>query len=194
MIEELIDSKRKQLSEVGYIQFSENELDSLNLQNVQKIQETFHGFGFMRLPQKEILFFEWLKEKDREVWDDLWESDDEPYLVSLDFLKFFTGDGNGFPICDLENVDNYWFSFKHIKPKGREKFSEINTKLENNEKLNLEQTLLMEVTRNAIDIWHFAYFYELSVKQVKEKISEMNSNDIMVHLPDRDDLTKYIDF
>lgn len=193
-VDEFIDTKKKQLKKLGFIKFKKNELEQMNPQQLNKIEKSFRGHGVMKLPTEEIKFFTWVKQHDEDVWDDLWDSDDEPYLVSTDFLHHFSGDANGFPICDLENVENYWFTHKHIKPNGKLKFETINIKIESDEELELEELLLYEIVQNPIDIWHFSYRYNLSIKKVKEKILEMHRNDILVHLPNRDDLLKYIDF
>ncbi|MFC2088957.1 hypothetical protein ACFLSX_05085 [Calditrichota bacterium] len=194
IVNDLIETKRKQLSELGFIQFNQSELEKLDSRQMNKIEQTFQGHGVMKLPEQEIQFFVWVKQHDQDVWNDLWDTDDEPYLVSIEFLHHFSSDGNGFPICDLENVENFWFSQKHIKPNGKLKFEIINNKIENNEKLNLEELLLYEIVQNPIDIWHFSHRYKVPLDKVKAKILEMNSNDVLVHLPNRDDLLKYIDF
>ncbi len=193
-IKDLIKKKNEQLSADGIIQFDENELEQLSAKDIEKIKSEFPGKGFMRLPKNEIIFFEWLKKNDEQIWDDLWDDDDEPYRVSLDFLNHFIEKRNGFPICDLENSDNYWFCVKHIKPKGKQKFEEINKKIENNKNLNLEELLIYEIVQGSTDVWHFSFRYKLPIKKVKEKIIEMKSDDILVLLIFINDLVKYLDF
>jgi len=194
IIYKLIESKKKQFSEKGFIQFTDSEIINLDEKSIQQIEKVFKGYGILKLPQKEIVFFEWLKENDEAVWNDLWNTDDEPYKISIEFLHHFINDENGFPICDLENEDNYWFSVKHIKPKGKQNFEEINQKLKTNQKLNLEELLLYEIVQNSIDIWHFSYRYKIDLDKVKELVEELHKNDILVHLTNREDLVKYIDF
>ncbi len=194
MINKLIEQKKKQYSELGYIQFSDSEISNINQKSIDLIEKAFKGYGLLKLPPKEIAFFEWLKENDRAVWNDLWEADDDPYKISIEFLHHFIKDENGFPICDLENEDNYWFSVKHIKPKGKQHFEEINLKLKINQKLNLEELLLYEIVQNSIDIWHFCYRYRTDLDKAKGLVAKLHKNDILVHLTDREDLVKYIDF
>jgi len=194
MIDNLIESKKKQYSELGYIQFEDSEISGLNQKLIEQIEKAFKGYGLLKLPPKEIAFFEWLKEIDEPIWNDLWESDDDPYKISIEFLHHFINDENGFPICDLENEDNYWFCIKHIKPKGKQNFESINLKLNSRQKLNIEELLLYEIAQNSIDIWHFCYRYKIGLDKAKELIAELHKNDILVHLTDRDDLVKYIDF
>jgi hypothetical protein len=194
MINKLIEIKRKEHAEVGFIHFDDKEITELNQESIIQIEEAFKGFGILRLPPNEILFFEWLKENDSEVWNDLWDDGDEPYHISVDFLHHFSKDENGFPICDLENTDNYWFSVRHIKPKGKQNFETINLKLRSGQQLTLEELLLYEIVQNSIDIWHFCYRYKINLDKAKNLVAEMHKNDILVHLTNRDDLIKYIDF
>jgi len=193
MTDKLIKSKKKQYSELGYIQFDDTEISKLTQKSIEDIEKAFKGYGLLKLPPKEIAFFEWLKENDENVWNDLWECDDEPYKISIEFLHHFLNDENGFPICDLENEDNYWFSVKHIKPKGKQNFESINMKLKSRQKLTLEELLLYEIVQSSIDIWHFCYRYKIDLDKAKGLVTELHKNDILVHLTDREDLVKYID-
>ena len=194
MTDKLIELKKKQYEESGYIQFSDSEISNLTTKSIEEIEKAFKGYGLLKLPPKEIAFFEWLKENDENVWDDLWEIDDEPYNVSIEFLHHFINDENGFPICDLGNEDNYWFSVKHIKPKGKQNFESINMKLKNRQKLTIEELLLYEIVQSSIDIWHFCFRYKIDLNKAKGLVAELHKNDILVHLTDRDDLIKYIEF
>lgn len=194
MLNTIIENKKKQYADDGYIQFSDSEISKLSKTSIEDIEKAFKGFGLLKLPPKEIEFFKWLKENDEPVWNDLWDSDDEPYKISIEFLHHFIGGENGFPICDLENEDNYWFSVKHIKPKGKQNFESINMKLKTRQKLTFEELLLYEIVQNSIDIWHFCYRYDIAIDKAKAIVAEMQKNDILVHLVDREDLLKYIDF
>lgn len=193
MLEELLKQKQAQLAKNGWIDFTESELKNLTTAQAVWISTEFHGHCLMKLPENEIRFFEWLKKNDPAVWKDLWEEDDQ-YLVSIDFLSSMTADGNGFPICDLESNDNFWFSERHLKPKGRQIFQVIEQKLKNNQKLSVEETLLFEIASGAIDIWHFCYRYQVPVSLVKQKVEILKLEDVLVHLTNREDLVKYIDF
>jgi hypothetical protein len=194
MIDKIIESKKKKFSEKGYIQLSDSEISNLDGKSIQQIIKAFKGFGILKLPQKEINFFEWLKENDKAVWNDLWDTGDDPYKISIEFLSHLKSNENGFPICDLEIEENYWFSVKHIKPKGKQFFDVINQKLKSRQKLNIEELLLYEIVQNSIDIWHFSYRYKIDLDKAKKLVKKMHKNDILVHLTDREDLVKYIDF
>ena len=193
MINKILIEKEKQLHTKNYIQFSEIELSHLKREDIKTIEEHFHGHALMLLPESEIEFFEWLKKADREVWDDLWSDDETPYLVSSDFLHHFIEDGKGFPICDLVNVVNFWFCDKHIKPNGKMKFETINNKLNNEEKLTVVEAMILEIATGSTDLWHICFKYKFPVSKAKLIISEMQKDNIIVHLENREDLVKYLD-
>ena len=192
-IRELILEKEHQLLKQKYVTFSDEEIGNLRLDHIQKIIEHFHGHALMKLPESEINFFEWLKEKDRSVWDDIWEGEDNRYLVSIDLLRQFVDEKNGFPICDLENEANYYFTSRHIKTKGMEELENIIEKTKRNEKLKVFEFFLLELQIAPTDIWHFAFRYKLSVPKVKEMIESLVYKGFLVHLPKREDLVIYID-
>jgi len=193
MIEEIISQKETQLQEQGFIEFSDEELANYTKEMVEQIEEHFRGYAMMMLPESELEFFEWLKKEDRAVWDDLWKDEENPYNVSIDFLHHFLEDGNGFPICDLIDEENYWFTAKHIKPKGLEQFDVINEKIDRNQRFTFEEALLFEIIKHSIDIWHFCYRYKMPIHVAKQKIMKMKSDDLLVHLTKREDLVKYLD-
>jgi hypothetical protein len=192
-LENTISAKEKQLEVDGYIQFSSKDLLNMSVKEAQVLEAHFHGRAMMALPSEEIEFFKWLHENDPAVWDDLWKNEEEPYRVSVDFLHHFIQNGNGFPICDLINVDNYWFHSRHLKPKALEKMDEIQQKLNSKKSLSFEEGILVEIARGSLDLWHFCYRYNLPVYVAKRKIEEMHKEDLLVHLKDREDLVKYLD-
>jgi hypothetical protein len=192
-LDNLIKTKEKELDSKGFISFDHADLKKMTKKNAQAIENYFHGRAMMELPEEEINFFKWLKENDPTVWEDLWKNDIEPYRVSLDFLHHFIQNGNGFPICDLIDADNYWFHSRHIKPKALEKMDEIQQKLNNRNSLSFEEGILIEIARGSIDLWHFCYRYKLPLSVAKKKIEIMHRDDLLVHLSNRDDLVKYLD-
>lgn len=192
-ISKLIDSKEKMLESDHCLQFSTEELSKLDKTKTKKIEEHFHGRAMMKLPEDEIQFFEWLKQNDPPIWNDLWEDGTEPYCISIDFLHHFIKFSNGFPICDLIGVDNYWFTGRHIKPKGMEKMEDIGVKVNEGITLSFEEAFLVETFRGSIDLWHFCYRYKVPIKVAKERIDDMHREDLIVHLSEREDLVKYLD-
>ena len=193
MLRELLIEKEKQLHEAGYLVFTETELTNMSVDLANKLKEHFHGIALMQLPEEEITFFEWLKSEDITVWNDLWANEEDPNMVSIDLLPYFIGEANGFPICDLIDEPNYWFSPKHIKPKGTEKFSVIEKKISANKNLTVDEALLVEVSQAPVDIWHFCYQYNYPVKKAKNIVRNMHRDDLLVHLTEREDLVKYIE-
>jgi hypothetical protein len=190
----LINRKDREYQENGFLQFSADELAKLTNAEISRIKDHFQGYALMKLPEKEIAFFEWLKINDRPVWDDLWPEAETEYMVSIDLLDHFMHSGNGFPICDLVGEANYWFTARMIKPKGRELFPEIEQKLDGDNKLTFEEALLVEIMQGPIDLWHFCHRYKISIAFAKSRIDQMQQEDLLVHLHDREDLVKYIDF
>ncbi len=194
-IRKLLEEKENQLSRHGYMEFGAEELDNLNTIDLKHILDVFKGHALMKLPASEIRFFEWLKEADPSVWDDLWaDAEDEAYLVSVNFLSHFVGRNLGFPICDLVDEPNYWFSPRHIKPKGREELDEIFVKVEQGVKLNLAEYFLYSLHAGSFDIWHFCYKHKLDIADVKAIVEDLVFRGLLVHLTQRDDLVKYLDF
>jgi hypothetical protein len=188
MIEEIIQQKQLQLKDQDYVWFSEEELEAMNENDVSAVENHFSGHTLMRLPQEEIEFFEWLKKVDLPVWQDLWDTEEEPYLVSISFLHHFLQEQNGFPICDLVDEANYWFCKRHLKPKGIEIMVEANGK-----EIPFEQRLIAEILNGSIDLWHFCYRNNIPVDYAKSRVQEMHRNDLLVHLESREDLVKYLD-
>jgi len=189
----LISTKEKLLESKGFINFDQADLKEMTKKSAKVVEKHFRGRAMMELPTKEIDFFIWLKKNDPPVWNDLWKEEDQPYRVSLDFLHHFIQNGNGFPICDLINSDNYWFHSGHLKPKSFEKMNEIQQKLDDKGSLSFEEGLLIEIARGSIDLWHFCYRHKLPISVAKQKIEIMHRDDLLVHLRSRDDLVKYLD-
>ncbi|MHB2156283.1 hypothetical protein ACX8XN_18065 [Calditrichota bacterium GD2] len=195
-LKSIIKKKEIQKAKRQFIQFSEGELQNLRADEIERIIDHFRGNTLVKLPESEIAFFEWLKENDRAVWDDLWaEGEEEGYLVSVDFLREFIRETPSFPICDLVEQPNYWFSVRHIKPKGMEYLqNELMLKVEIDEPLTLEERFLLEISVASTDIWHFCHRYRIDIEEMKNAISEMVYKGWLVHLTSRDDLVKYLDF
>ena len=192
-LSELINKKQEEFNQKNYIQFEQQDLEQLDAKSALKVIDHFHGHTLMKLPQTEIDFFEWLKINDNAVWNDLWQDEEDLYMVSIDLLRHFLKGKSGFPICDLE-IPNYYFTVKHIKPKGLEQMETILSKTESGKKLDIDELLLFELHLAPTDIWHFSYRYDLPVIEVKELVSEMDYKGWIVHLPKSEDLLRYIDF
>lgn len=194
-IKNLIKNKQKQLETLSYIEFSDAEIKELSQSDKKKIISAFHGQALLKIPDSEVAFFEWVKKEDFTVWNDLWgDFPEREYQVSMDFLEYFGGAQNGFPICDLEEAENYFFTLEHIKPEGRNAMPAIVEKNDARKQLDIDELLLFELHLAPIDIWHFAYRYKLPLNTAKQMISDMVYKSWIVHLTERDDLLKYITF
>ena len=158
------------------------------------IKNFYDGKYFMKLPESEIAFFEWLKENDPEIWKDLWdESPIEPYCVSFDFLPYLIRHGNGFPICDLLNNENYYFTPIHINGREAELMVEtIKQRFLNRDSLTPAQTLLMEISLNPIDIWHFSYKYNIEIYKAQVAVAQLVEDESIVHFKLAEHLANFI--
>jgi len=149
----------------------------------------------MRLPEWEIAFFEWLREVDPPVWHDLWgDSSQQPYIVGISFLLPLLQDRlRGFPICDLVSVSNYYFTPAHITPnEGVALLEAIHTAGREGKPLTLAQEFLLEVSRGAIDIWHFAYYRQVDVAAVKEAVADLVQAQALLHFRSAEELAEYV--
>ena len=116
--QELLDWCEEQVKVRPYIHFPEELFQAIPKETTEKVVKQFGSRSLMRLPEREIKYFEWLKEADPEVWHDLWNDDEgETYLVGISFLPMFSDITRGFPICDLEHYDNYYFTLTHFVEK-----------------------------------------------------------------------------
>ena len=192
-IDSFIVEKEDELRENNFIEFSDKDISELEDPHFGKVVSHFHGRALMKLPPAEIEFFEWLKHSDNKIWNDLWADEEDVYKVSIDLLPQFSKTRNGFPICDLQDGLNYYFTVKHIKQEGLEQMESILQKIENKIKLKIDELILYELHIAPFDIWHFSYRYDLPLDKVKLLISEMEYKGWIVHLSDSEDLLRYID-
>jgi len=193
-IKAFISLKEAACSEGNHLYFTREELNNLRPDEAQHLIRHWHGRFMFRLPEEEIIFFNWLKITDQGVWQDLWADASDGYVVSIDLLREFLPDRTGFPICDLLNHKNYWFSAGHIKPAGLQHLSVLLNRLEQDGKMTIAEHLLLEISSHPIDIWHFCYANHLDLQRVKKVIDDMIYQGWIVHLPRREDLIRYIDF
>jgi hypothetical protein len=191
-LQDLIKQKEADHSENNFIQFSDKEIAGLDSKKVATIVDHFHGRALMKVPPSEILFFEWLKKIENRVWNDLWGEGDDLYLVSIDLLGQFLKEKNGYPICDLEE-ENYYFTVKHIKPKGMQEMERIIKKTEDGIQLDIDELILFELHIAPFDLWHFAFRYQLPMDDLKKLISDMEYKGWIVRLSESADLLRYVE-
>lgn len=180
-----------------YYDFSNEFLKSISIDEAEFIKSNSRTIQMFKLPKSEIEFFEWLKKNDKKVWDDLWGViDEEPYLVSLTFLPVVLDDsGRGFPICDLMDNDNYFFTPDHVTDEESKVFIDVaKLKLESRKRMTLKELLILEISTAPIDIWHFSYKYNFKILDVKNQIESLKSDEALVHLKEAEHLVPFIDF
>jgi hypothetical protein len=141
------------------------------------------------LPARDREFYAWLRQQDPAIWDDLWEGDEEPYLVGIGNLPDLLPNRRGFLISDLANNPNYYFSDSHITDDGRIYFDAALEIVKNNGKLSLQQAFVVEVWRAPIDQWRFAYMYNIPLATVKEMVQWLLDEGILtLSLQEEEDL------
>ncbi len=171
--------------------------DDITYDQANIILNYFPKSTLFKLPESEIKFFEWVKVNDAPVWEDLWNDEiNEPYIVSLIFLPLLIKNGyRGYPICDLLNNENYYFSPQHLSENESEIFTESSkTRFLNKESLTVPQLLAIEISMNPIDIWHFAYKHNIELAEAKKAVKALVNDEILVHLKEAEYLSTFIDF
>lgn len=187
------------LEENPYVEFTDELIYEMPDEAAEEIAKRYGNRGLMKLPSKEIEFFEWVKRNDPNVWDDLWTGDtldNESYVITLNFLPLLKKfPDRGFPICDLLSTDNYYFTAQHMVDKESEMMVEsVKQRFKGKHKLTLAQLLVLEISIDPIDIWHFAYKYKVNIDDAKEAVHELVEDGVLVHLKDADHLSSFIEF
>lgn len=176
------------LSEETFNSLTEEQIDSITA-------STYSKSRLMMLPVHEIQFFEWLKENDRPVWEDLWveESGETTYAVSISFLPLLKDISRGFPICDLRTTDNYYFVPEHLVAEERPIIIDaIKERVYANKSITTEQLLSLEISYGGIDIWHFAYHHSIELERAKKAVVALVEDTQLLWLKNSDDLAEYI--
>lgn len=190
---EWFDSQKQQ-SDI--ITLTTEVLQSLDKDNIQTIISQFHAHTFIKLPESEIAFFQWLYTVDQDVWNDLWKSEDneEPYIVGLSLLGDLVAANRGFPICDLMTTDNFYFSSEHfIKGESDDFIEAIHNKVLSDSPLTMSQLLAWEIYTAPIDIWRFCYIHKVSIHEAKKAVHELVEDRILIHLKSAAELTAYME-
>lgn len=176
------------------ITFTTEELHMLTQDDADAIMAHFDGQALMRLPSWEVEFFEWVKKEDPAAWEDLWAAEPEPYIVTIAFLPAFLETGHGFPICDLVVQDNFYFHRDFVvKPEGTDLVGIIVEKIGRGEKVTANEAFLLEIMQHPIDIWRFAYKYNLSLQDSKFMALEYVDDEVLLHLKDANELGEYVE-
>lgn len=192
---EIINFCKNQLERNDYIVFPEDVFNGLSEENTKTIIKIFGKSEVMKLPEKEIDFFEWLKINDRDIWNDLWDAEEDPYVVSVNFLPLLMNKTRGFPICDLLNNDNYYFTSSHmVDQESKDMIESVQKMYMDKKKLTIEQTLVLEISIAPIDIWRFAYRYNIPIERAKNVVSNLVDEKILVHLKESEHIANFIEF
>ncbi len=174
------------------LRLTDDEIDALRPEDMDELIQEFGSTVLVELPPREQEFLNWLRLHDPAVIEELWP-EGEPRVVSLAHLPRFRRSDRGFPICDLEHSPNYFFTSRHVKPEGLRHMGAIFHKIERNQPLSLAEALLFEMMAAPMDLWHFCRKYEVPLDRARAKIAELVSLDVLVHLPDRSDLERYLE-
>lgn len=161
----------------------------------REIAERYGRYGLIRLPAYEQHFFEWLRRRDPAVWNDLWDDQQEPYIVSLSFLEALLDRRRGFPICDLVGTDNYYFlpAMLEWTQEARDYVTAVRVRFESGQPLSTEQLLVIELLLGgAIDIWHFSYHHNIELEDAKQGVRILVEDKVLPHLRSAEQLAPFL--
>ncbi len=194
--QEIIDWIQKEKSSNLPISIPNEIFEQIDEKLANIIAEKFASDTLIHLPMHETEFFEWLRENDRNVWDDLWSGvEEKPYIVSIALLPLMVKKFSGYPICDLLNNDNYYFTEEMIVRKTSHLLLEtLREKFLRREPLTVAQALLLEISANPVDIWHFAYYHKLSIDEVKQAVRELVEDNLLLHFKKAEELAEFVQF
>ena len=180
--------------DADYLVIPEYLFSTLDESSAQFISDFFNHKKLIRLPESEIRFFEWLKENDLKIWNDLWLDESvEPYIVSITFLPLLTDKTIGFPICDLVENDNYYFTAEHIRDEEANMFLDsIRARFLRKDEITLQQALLLRISLFPTDIWHFAYNFNMDLNAVKKAVHELINDKMLIHLTETGHLAPFV--
>lgn len=193
-----LNQLKKFRNEKGVLELSDEEFYNIDLELAKSLNSE-RLIDFVKLSQHEIKFFEWLKENDPSIWDDLWKDDDleiPPYVISTLFLPMMIEDKDrGFPICDLLENDNYFFTPKHMVDEESKVMIEVaKRKFDSKKRLTHTELLALEISLGPIDIWHYSYKYGLNLQECKNTVHKLVDDNALVHLKEAEHLAPFIEF
>ena len=193
--QDLLEYCEDSIAHQNYIQLPEDLFNALTPEMVSLLVKKYGNTNMLMLPEKDLRFFEWVKNNDPEVWNDLWAGDDlQPYLVSTTLLPAIRTKARGFPICDLLETHNYYFSEAHISDKESEILLEsVKKRFMDNKTLTTPQLLLLEISLAPIDIWRFAFNHKIEIDEAKAAVHALVEDEVLVHLKDAEHLAHFLD-
>ncbi|MBC8125116.1 MAG: hypothetical protein H7X70_05230 [Candidatus Kapabacteria bacterium] len=196
-LESLVARAEKSVADKTPLLISAEELREITPEQAEALRERFVSHLLLHMPEHEVAFQEWLKVNALDVWKDLWDSvEDPPYTISLAFLADMIGDnGEGaFYICDLQKVDNYFFTPDMLLEKESTDFvTAVRDRFVRGNNLSPEQALTVEISAGPTDIWHFAYRRGVELERAKKAVAALVEDRILVHVTKADHLSTFFD-
>ncbi|MFA7327104.1 MAG: hypothetical protein WC121_10600 [Candidatus Kapaibacterium sp.] len=193
--QEILEFFAKLVNEEGILHIPEDVFLKMEKEYGELLKKEFKATRMIKLPQFEVEFFCWLKENDPPVWHDLWGEDDGNYVVSIEFLThLLEKDGRGFPICDLQTVDNYYFMPQLLIERESDAMVEAaKVRFIERQGLTPNQLLALEIHFGGIDVWHFAYKHKIDLTEAKAAVASLVEDQILVHLTDAEHLAPILE-
>lgn len=193
--EQIIEFFSKLVDEDGILVIPNEVFTKMEKEYGEFLKMEFKHTRIMRLPEPEIRFFEWLKENDPLVWNDLWQDEPKEYTISIDFLpQLLEKDGRGFPICDLRTLDNYYFTPQLLLDKESDVLVEAaKVRFKEKQTLPTNQLLALEIHYGGIDIWHFAYKHKVELTEAKKAAHSLVEDQILIHLTEAEHLAPILE-
>lgn len=181
----LLERLASSTEQVRRVDFSEEEIATISSEQADQVVALYGASSLMLLPERERTFFDWVKKSDPAVWNDLWGGDEEPYLVSMAYLRDLLPKRRGFLICDLTELQNYWFTAEQITNDGKALLDAALEIVQNNGQLSIDKAFIVEVWRAPIDIWRFAYMYSQPLETVRDLVHWLLQEEILkLPMPD----------
>jgi hypothetical protein len=183
-----------QIDKQGYVDFPNEVFANIDKTQAEYLAEKYASSVMMFLPQYELNFFEWLKTEDIAVWNDLWLDEHmPPYLIGMSFLPSLLDQSRGFPICDLLENDNYYFTKDFFLPEHAQLFLEsVKERFIAKEPLTTAQLLALEISLAPIDLWHFAFRHKIPLDAAKQAVRELVDDKVIVHFTDAAHLAPFV--
>lgn len=174
---------------VHIAEISDAEMSTLSAEQVQELVARFGGNTLIRLPEREQQFFEWLRQHDLPVWEDLWGGEEEPYVVSISYISDLLPKRRGFLICDLAEQQNFIFSEHNItRDEGKLMVDAALDVVAAKGRLTMDQAFMVEVWRAPIDIWRFTYMYGVALSEAKRMVLWLISEGaLLLTVPDENE-------
>jgi len=176
----LIERLRPSGEGIHSVQITEEEIADMTREQAEEIVALYGAMTLISLPRREREFFAWLQKEDPLIWSDLWGADEQSYRVSLGFLPDLLPNRRGFPICDLVDNQNYYFTVDNITTEDGAPYLDAAMEIVKSEgRLSMDQAFVVEVWRAPIDQWRFAYMYRQPLDEVKRMVQWLIAEGIL---------------